>query len=74
MRWRTRDGRYTVEVVRLSLTGRHRDGDWIRVEQYGCHVVDVRTVDELAEFIDLADLDEALSLLTAFTSYAGSWR
>jgi hypothetical protein len=68
VRWRTRDGRYTVEVVRLSLTGRHRDGDWIRVEEHGCHVADVRTVDELAEFIDLADLDEALRRVTGLAS------
>lgn len=61
MRWRTTDGRYTVEVVRLSLTGRHRDGDWFRVKEYGCHVADVRTLEELARFIDLADLDESLS-------------
>jgi hypothetical protein len=61
VRWRTSDGRYAVEVVRLSLTGRHHDGDFIRVTEYGCHLADVCTPQELAEFVDLADLDEALS-------------
>jgi hypothetical protein len=62
VRWRTRDGRYTVELVRLSMTSRDGDGQWIRLKEHGFHVADVRTPDELAEFIDLADLDELLSL------------
>jgi hypothetical protein len=61
VRWRTRDGQYTVEVVRLALTGRRRDGEWLRVKQHGAHVADVRTVEELAEILDLADLTEGLS-------------
>jgi hypothetical protein len=62
VRWRTRDGRYTVELVRLSMTSHDRDGQWIRLREHGFHVADVRAVDELAELIDLADLDEALSM------------
>jgi hypothetical protein len=26
IRWRTEDGRYTVEVITLTSTSRHRDG------------------------------------------------
>jgi hypothetical protein len=61
MRWRTRDGQFTVEVVRLALTGRHADGEWIRLRQWGFHVTDVRSVEELAAYLNLADLEEALS-------------
>lgn len=61
MKSRTRDGRYTVEVIRLALTGRHRDGEWIRLREWGFYVADVRSPDELAGYLDLSDLEEALS-------------
>ena len=61
MRWRTRDGQYTVEVMTLTGTSRNRDGEWFRLKQHGWHLVDVRSVEELAQYIDLADLVEALS-------------
>jgi hypothetical protein len=60
VRWRTRDGQYTVEVVRLALTGGHKDGERIRVKQYGAHVADVRSVEDLYAYLDLADLEQAL--------------
>jgi hypothetical protein len=61
MRWRTRDGQFVVEVIKLTGTSRNRDGQWFRVSQHGSHLVDVRSVDELAQYVDLADLVEALS-------------
>jgi hypothetical protein len=61
MRWRSRDGQFTVEVIKLTGTSRNRDGEWFRVKQHGIHLADVRSVDELAQYIDLADLVEALS-------------
>jgi hypothetical protein len=60
VKWRTRDGRYTVEMVRLTLTGRHEDGDWIRLNEWGYHVVDVRAPEDLAAYVDLVDLEELL--------------
>lgn len=60
MKWRTTDGQYTVDVIHLTGT-RNRDGEWFRVKQHGVHLADVRSVDELAQYIDLADLVEALS-------------
>jgi hypothetical protein len=55
-RWRTPAG-FTVEVVQLSCTPNHRDGTWLRIKQYGIWTADVRTVAELAQYIDLADLE-----------------
>jgi hypothetical protein len=60
VKWRTRDGRYTVELVRLALTGRQEDGAWIRLREWGYHVVDVRSPEDLVAYLDLADLEEAL--------------
>jgi hypothetical protein len=54
------DGTTVVEVVRLSCTGKGRDGEWLRVRRHGYYVGEVRTVGELAGLgIDLADLREA---------------
>ena len=61
MKWRTRDGQFTVEVIKLTGTSRNRDGEWLRVKQHGSHLADVRSVEELARYFDLADLVEGLS-------------
>lgn len=62
-RYRTSDGRWRVEVVRLTGTPDRHDGEWIRVRYSGWYVADVRTVEHLAEFLDLADLaEDALGL------------
>ena len=58
-RWRAADG-WTVEVVQLSCTPNHRDGMWLRVKQYSSWVADVRTVAELAQYVELADLEPEL--------------
>jgi hypothetical protein len=60
MRCRSADGEWQVDVIRLIATGTHRDGDWLRIRRWGCHIADVRTVDELQEYVDLADLQEGL--------------
>ena len=38
MRYRSADGEWTVEVIRLALTGINRDGEWLRVSRWGCFV------------------------------------
>jgi len=60
-RW-TAAGGWAVEIVTLSGTPNHRDGAWIRLTHHGIWVTDVRTPGELAEFVNLAELREALSV------------
>jgi hypothetical protein len=59
MRCRSSDGEWVIDVISLTATGTHRDGDWLRIKRWGCHIADVRSVDELREHIDLAELEEA---------------
>jgi hypothetical protein len=49
-------GGWTVDVIHLSSTPDHRDGEWLRVSFHGAHVPDVRTVAELEQWFPLADL------------------
>lgn len=58
-RWRAPGG-WTVEIVHLTGTPNHHDGQWLRVCQYGSWTADVRTVDELAQYVDLAELEPEL--------------
>jgi hypothetical protein len=60
VRVRSPDGEWTIDVIHLTLTGTHRDGEWLRVRRRGMHFADLRTVDQLAEVVDLATLEEAL--------------
>jgi hypothetical protein len=53
---RTADG-WSVETVRLSTTPDHHDGEWIRIRRFGFWIKDVRSVEELAELVPLADLE-----------------
>jgi hypothetical protein len=55
-RYRTADG-WTVETVRLSMTPDRHDGEWIRVRRFGFWIQDVRSVEELAQLVPLADLE-----------------
>jgi hypothetical protein len=49
--------------VQLSGTPNHRDGQWLRIKQYGAWTADVRTVAELERWVALADLEpDALAL------------
>jgi hypothetical protein len=50
-------GGWTVEVVQLTGTPDHHDGEWLRISQYGVWTADVRTIGELAEWINLAALE-----------------
>jgi hypothetical protein len=43
VRFRSADGEWTVDVIRLSLTSNNRDGEWLRVAHLGFHVAEVRT-------------------------------
>jgi hypothetical protein len=59
VRLRSRDGRWKVDLIRLTATSDHRDGEWLRVHHDSYFVAEVRTVAELAAHIDLAELEEA---------------
>jgi hypothetical protein len=60
VRCRSSDGQWQVDVIHLELTPNHHNGTWLRVSRWSYHVADVRTTEELAEYVDLADLEEAL--------------
>lgn len=45
------DGRYTVEMVKLDT------GWWLFLRDYGWFVTQVRNPDELAKWVDLAELE-----------------
>ena len=58
-------GGWTVEVVRLTCTPDHHDGEWIRIRQYGAYAADVRSVAELEHWIPLAELEQETLALAA---------
>jgi hypothetical protein len=60
VRVKSPDGEWTIDVIHLTLTGTHRDGEWLRVRHWGMHFADLRTVEQLAEVVDLARLEEVL--------------
>lgn len=57
MRVRSADGDWVIDVVRLSLTGTGRDGEWFRLSRRGWFVAELQSVAELAELVDLATLE-----------------
>ena len=59
MKLRSADGRWRVDLIRLTATSDHRDGAWLRVCRDGFFVAEVRTVAELSEHLDVAELHEA---------------
>lgn len=59
MRWRSRDGRWRVDIIELAGSADHRDGERFRISRDGYFIAEVRTVDELREHVDLACLEEA---------------
>jgi hypothetical protein len=59
-------GGWAVDVITLSGTPDHRDGEWLRVSFHGFHVADVRTVAELEQWFPLAELEpDGLLVLAA---------
>jgi hypothetical protein len=56
MKWVSSDGQWRVDLVRLSLTGTGRDGEWLRVTEYGFYAGEVRARDDLACYLDPDDL------------------
>ena len=56
MRFRSADGEWVVDVIRLSLTSDNRDGECFRVSRHGCFVAEAMSLDELRQHVDLADL------------------
>ena len=59
VRLKSRDGRWRVDLIRLTATSDHRDGAWLRVHRDGFFVAELRTIAELAAHVDLAELEEA---------------
>ena len=45
-------------MIRLSLTGDGRDGEWLRICHRGFYVAEVRSVGELSRFVELSELQE----------------
>jgi hypothetical protein len=60
VQYRTSDGCWSIEIVRLTGTPNKRDGEWIRIRQYGFYVTDLRSVAELERYVALAELEDAL--------------
>jgi hypothetical protein len=57
MRFTSRDGRWRVDLIRLRLTSDNRDGERFRVAHDGYFIAEVATLDELAQHVDLAELE-----------------
>jgi hypothetical protein len=53
------DGRWRVDLIRLTATSDHRDGEWLRIHCDGYFVAELRTITELAVLVDLAELEQA---------------
>lgn len=60
MKWRSKDGNWQVEDITLALTGDGRDGHWLRLRYRGYFVAECRTVAELARYVDISELEDAL--------------
>jgi hypothetical protein len=54
--WRAPGG-WRVRIVTLVATPDHHDGSWYRLTQFGWWTADVRTIAELAAYVDLAVLE-----------------
>ncbi|MGH3272893.1 MAG: hypothetical protein ACRDNZ_01020 [Streptosporangiaceae bacterium] len=61
MRLRSADGRWRVDLIRLSCTSDHRDGEHLRISWDGYYIAEVRTLDELSTYLNPAELEEALA-------------
>jgi hypothetical protein len=59
-RWCTRDG-WGVETIHMTATPDGHDGESFRVTHHGCWIGYARSVPELEHWIELADLEDALT-------------
>jgi len=59
-RFLSHDRRWRVDVIRLSCTGDHRDGEVFRISHDGYFIAEVKTVAELSRYLDLSALEESL--------------
>jgi hypothetical protein len=74
VRLRSADGRWRIDLIRLTATSDNRDGEWLRVHRDGFCVAEVRTVAELNDYLDLADLEEAATAWPISSYRPGSSR
>jgi hypothetical protein len=72
-RYRSQDGLYTVEIVQLSWTPDHHDGQWVRLRHCGFYLADVRTAGDLERYLPLADLLEEDGLATGSAHLLPWW-
>lgn len=59
MRWKSKDGRWRVDIIRLSNTADHRDGERFRIARDGYFITEARNVAELRAYLDPSELEEA---------------
>ena len=57
MRLTSADGEWVIEVIRLSLTGDNRDGEWFRVTRHGFFFAEARSLAELRRHVNLDDFE-----------------
>lgn len=58
MRWKSKDGRWQVDIIQLSNTADRRDGERFRVACGDYFIAEARTVAELSAYLD-PELEEA---------------
>lgn len=58
--YRSSDGCWSVEVVRLAGTPDRHDGEWLRIRYFGWYVHDAHSVAELEHYVSLSELEDAL--------------
>jgi hypothetical protein len=62
MRWMSSDGLWVVQLVRPTVAGRGREGDWLRVTHRGIYIGEARDWDGVARLgVDVSDLRETLA-------------
>jgi hypothetical protein len=58
MRLVSADREWRVDVIELTGTSNHNDGQWLRITHLGWFAGQVRTPAEIEHFVPLADLEE----------------
>jgi len=58
VRWRSKDGRFRVDLIELKGTSDNRDGQRLRISCDGYFIAEARTVAELGHHVDLSELEE----------------